>query len=61
MTLDVPGELVNTANKFQDAGLSDAKDTASLFYNGQPEWLSGNKGSFNSWNSDSHYLMNAGL
>lgn len=61
VTLDVPGELVNAADEFQDAGLSGAKDTASLFYNGQPKWLSGNKGSFNSWNSDSHYLMNAGL
>lgn len=58
--LDVPGELVK-GNAFQNAGLTDAKDTASLFYKGQPEWFSGNKGSFDSWNSDSHYLMNAGL
>ena len=58
--LDVPGELVN-GNTFQDAGLTGAKDTTSLFYKGQPEWLSGNKGSFDSWNSDSHYLMNVGL
>lgn len=60
VTLDVPGELVQ-GNTFQDAGLSGAKDTTSLFYNGQPKWLSGNQGSFNSWHSDSHYLMNAGL
>lgn len=60
VTLDVPGELVN-GTTFQDAGLADAKDKTSLFYNGQPEWFSGNQGSFNSWNSDSHYLMNAGL
>lgn len=60
VTLDVPGELVN-GNTFQDAGLTGAKDTTSLFYKGQPEWLSGNQGSFDSWNSDSHYLMNVGL
>lgn len=58
--LDVPGELVK-GNAFQNAGLTDAEDKTSLFYKGQPEWLSGNKGSFDSWNSDSHYLMNAGL
>lgn len=60
VTLDVPGELVN-GNAIQDAGMTGAKDTSSLFYNGQPEWFSGNKGSFDSWNSDSHYLMNVGL
>ena len=60
VTLDVPGELVK-GDDFQNAGLADAKDTESLFYNGQPEWFSGNKGSFDSWNSDSHYLMNVGL
>ena len=61
--LDVPGELVNASGKLQDAGvtITPAKDTESLFYNGQPEWFSGNQGSFDSWNSDSHYLMNAGL
>ena len=58
--LDVPGELVK-GNAFQNAGLTDAEDKTSLFYKGQPKWLSGNKGSFDSWNSDSHYLMNAGL
>lgn len=58
--LDVPGELVK-GNAFQNAGLTDAEDKTSLFYNGQPEWLSGNKGSFDSWYHDSHYLMNAGL
>lgn len=58
--LDVPGELVN-GTTLQDAGMTGAKDDSSLFYNGQPEWFSGNKGSFNSWNSDSHYLMNVGL
>lgn len=61
--LDVPGELVNGIDVFQDAGNSGAKDNASLFYKGQPEWFSGNQGSFDSWFTDKeeNYLMNLGL
>ena len=60
VTLAVPGELVN-GNDIQDAGENGAKDTTSLFYNGQPEWASGNKGAFDTWNKKSTYLMNRGL
>ena len=61
--LDVPGELVSDAGTFQDAGNTGAKDNTSLFYKGQPEWFSGNQGSFDSWFTDDHenYLMNLGL
>ena len=61
--LDVPGELVNDAGAFQDAGGTGRKDETSLFYKGQPEWFSGNQGSFNSWFTNGHenYLMNLGL
>ena len=61
--LDVPGELVNDADLFQDAGGSGVKDNTSLFYKGQPEWFSGNQGSFDSWFTDDqeNYLMNLGL
>lgn len=67
--VNVPGELVSkTTNAFQDAGKAGAKDTTSLFYKGQPEWFSGNRGSFDSWDSGNkadqasdRYLMGAGL
>lgn len=61
--LDVPGELVNDAGAFQDAGGTGRKDETSLFYKGQPEWFSGNQGSFDSWFTNGHenYLMNLGL
>lgn len=61
--LDVPGELVNDLDKFQDAGGTGRKDETSMFYNGQPEWFSGNQGSFDSWFTNGHenYLMNLGL
>lgn len=61
--LDVPGELVNDAGTFQDAGGTGRKDETSLFYKGQPEWFSGNQGSFDSWFTNGHenYLMNLGL
>lgn len=61
--LDVPGELVSDDGKWQDAGNTGAKDNTSLFYKGQPEWFSGNQGSFDSWFTDDHenYLMNLGL
>lgn len=58
--LDVPGELVNDAGAFQDAGGTGRKDETSLFYKGQPEWFSGNQGSFDSWYGK-NYLMNLGL
>ena len=58
--LDVPGELVNDLNKFQNAGGTGRKDETSMFYNGQPEWFSGNQGSFDSWYGK-NYLMNLGL
>lgn len=62
--LDVPGELINkdTAG-FQNAGLADAKDTTSLFWSGQPIWLSGNQGAFDSWydSGNENYLKNLGL
>lgn len=66
--LGVPGELINPSEsdatkRFQDAGADNAKDQTSLFYKGQPEWFSGNQGSFDSWVVDGHehYLMNLGL
>lgn len=61
--LDVPGELVNDVGAFQDAGGTGRKDETSLFYKGQPEWFSGNQGSFDSWFTNGHenYLMNLGL
>lgn len=64
VVLDVPGELINNSNNaFQNAGLTNAKDNTSLFWAGQPVWLSGNKGSFDSWieNGKENYLMNLGL
>ena len=62
--LDVPGELVIAGdNTFQNAGLAGAKDDTSLFWAGQPVWLSGNKGAFDSWHTDGQetYLSNLGL
>lgn len=62
--LDVPGELVNkNSADFQNAGLADAKDTGSLFWSGQPVWLSGNQGAFDSWfeTGNETYLKNLGL
>lgn len=62
--LDVPGELVNSSSAaFQNAALAGAKDTGSLFWSGQPVWLSGNKGSFDSWmeTGKETYLKNLGL
>lgn len=66
--LGVPGELINPSEsdatkRFQDAGADNTKDQMSLFYKGQPEWFSGNQGSFDSWFVDGHehYLMNLGL
>lgn len=67
-TLDVPGEIIKDGNIVAD-NTSGALDTASMFYTGQPVWLSGNKGSFDSWdngvtdtasNTD-YYLKNLGL
>ena len=62
--LDVPGEPVSVSgNTFQNAGLTGAKDNTSLFRAGQPVWLSGNKGAFDSWFTDKHenYLSNLGM
>lgn len=60
--LDVPGELVSVGgNTFQNAGLAGAKDGTSLFWAGQPEWLSGNQGAFDSWFTDGNYLKNLGM
>ena len=61
--LDVPGELIDSNNAFQNAGLANAKDNTSLFCAGQPVWLSGNQGAFDSWKTDKHgtYLKNLGM
>lgn len=79
--LQVPGTLGTTTYKLddgkggKDAALYElAENSNSLFFNGSPEWLSGNKGPFDAWDqwdglngvlSDTgtkdHYLMNLGL